>query len=183
MKTKRGAISLSMNVLVVIIISLVIFGWGIAFLYKLVGGAEEIKKGLDARTAQELDRLLIDQGQKVALPLHQATVERGESHVFGVGIRNIGDEGDQFRITLELVQATDAQGQDITAQLSMQELGGWFLYNSDVLAIGENEHRKEPLLVQPVRDAVRGEYVFKVRIVTSSGKTYGNPQTFIVDVV
>ncbi len=179
---KKGAISLSMNFLVIIIISLVIFGMGISLLYKLLGSAENVKKDLDARTEQELDRLLIDQGQKVALPLHVATVERGKTHIFGLGIRNIGDAGDQFRIVIELVAVAE-DDKDITTEIAAEEVAIWFLFTAEPLTIQENEHHKEPILVNPARDARRGQYVFKARVLTADGKMYGNPQTFVVNVV
>src|SRR3989338_1661935 len=84
----KGAIELSVNTLVVVIISLVILAGGITLLYKFIAGAEEIKADLDARTTEELERLLVQQGKKVALPLHVADVERGKTHVFGLGILN-----------------------------------------------------------------------------------------------
>ncbi|MBI2112052.1 hypothetical protein HYT52_00760, partial [Candidatus Woesearchaeota archaeon] len=85
-KHKQGAISLSMNLLVILIISLVILGMGVTLLYKMVGTALVEKEKLDARTQQELLRLLVDEGKKVALPLHIADLYGNEKHVFGIGI-------------------------------------------------------------------------------------------------
>src|SRR3989344_2758265 len=99
---KKGAIGLAVDVLVIIIISLVILAGGITILYKFIGGAEQTKAQLDERTNQELERLLVDQGQQVALPLHTAAIERGDSHVFGLGILNIGGVGNQFKVQVEL---------------------------------------------------------------------------------
>src|SRR3989344_8163548 len=102
MTDTKGAIELSMNMLVMIIISIVILTGGMVLLYKFIGGAEDIKSQLDTRTDSELERLLVDQGKQVALPLHTATVTRGESHVFGIGILNIGSVGNEFLLRVEL---------------------------------------------------------------------------------
>jgi hypothetical protein len=91
-----------MNMLVVIILSLVILVGGVAFLYKLIAGAEQIKTDLDYRTQAELERLLVEQGQQVALPFRQATVNRGDHHVFGLGILNIGEK-QEFHIKVNRI--------------------------------------------------------------------------------
>ena len=89
---KKGALGLSVETLVIIIISLVILSAGITLIYQFISGAEDIKAQLDQKTQEELDRLLVTQGKKVALPMHVATIRRGESHVFGIGILNTFDE-------------------------------------------------------------------------------------------
>ena len=86
---KRGAIGLAINMIVIIILSIVILGLGIAFLQSIMGGANDLKADLDAQTSNELERLMMDQNKKVAVPLNTATLFGGDTHVFGVGILNI----------------------------------------------------------------------------------------------
>ena len=98
--TKKGDISLSMNFLVIIIISFVLLGMGITLLYNLLGKANSEKAQLDARTEQEISRLLIDEGKTVALPLNTIDLYPGESHVFGLGILNIDTGNDQYKVEI-----------------------------------------------------------------------------------
>ena len=44
---KRGAIGLAINMIVIIILSIVILGLGIAFLQSIMGGANDLKADLD----------------------------------------------------------------------------------------------------------------------------------------
>ena len=175
MMEKRGAIGLSINILVIIIISLVILGSGVTLLYKFISGAEEIKGELDVRTDQELERLLVDQGQRVALPLHAATVLRGETHVFGLGILNIGPKED-FQIFVSLSDAFNEQNEVIT-NVDEDE---WIFYDESKFTLEQNENQKEPILVSVPKDAVPGSYVFVATVSTT--EIYGNPQTFFVTV-
>ncbi len=179
---KKGTIELSINMLVVVIISLVILGGGITLLYNFISQAEEIKGDLDSRTEAELERLLVDQGQRVALPLHTTILHRGDSHTFGLGILNIGDASDQFQISVELnrvlqggtiVSLTDAEKQAIATQ--------WLLYNTEPILIEEAGHQKEGIFVQVPEDAPDGQYIFNVKVFTSNVQ-YGTTQRVYVTV-
>ncbi len=180
---KKGAIGLAVDVLVIIIISLVILTGGIVILYKFIGGAEQTKAQLDERTNEELERLLVDQGQLVALPLHVASIQRGESHVFGIGILNIGGVGNQFKIQVELDRVANENQEDITAQVDREAVVGWLLYNDAPLLIQESEHHKEEILVNPPSDSIKGAYIFKAKVLLPDGQQYGNTQNFIVNIV
>ncbi|MBS3116343.1 hypothetical protein J4421_01980 [Candidatus Woesearchaeota archaeon] len=179
---KKGAIDLSINTIVIVIISFVILSSGIALLYKFITQAEEIKGDLDSRTEAELERLLVDQGQKVALPLHTQVIPRGESHTFGLGILNIGDVGNQFQINVELSKVL--QEGNIAALTDTEKpvlVSQWFLYNSEVLIIPEAEHHKEAIFVQVPDDVPNGQYIFNVRVF-ASGIQYGSTQRLYVTV-
>lgn len=178
----KAALELPINVLVTIIIALVILASGITLLYKFIGGAEGLKDQIDERTDAELERLLVDQGKQVALPLHTATIERGSTHVFGIGILNIRDAENQFRLRAELSKVVDAQERDITGAVDAAEIDTWLLYNQEPLRLVENEHRKEPILVDVPAAALPAQYIFNVNVFLENGEQYGNTQKFVVTV-
>ena len=176
----KGAIELSVNTLVVVIISLVILAGGITLLYKFIAGAEEIKADLDARTTEKLERLLVQQGKKVALPLHVADVERGKTHVFGLGILNALEAQQGFFIEIQLRKYVNELGQEVSVAPAAIEQ--WVLYNTGEILIEVNDNHKESILVSVPRDAAKGQYIFTALVTTTAG-SYGNPQTFVVNVV
>jgi len=180
---KRGAIGLSVNVLVVIIISLVILVGGITLLYKFIGGAEEIKAELDQKTTEELERLLVGQGKKVALPLHVATVQRGDSHVFGIGIMNMKENAETFVIRITLKKVADEGLNDITQQVDQGAVVKWVLYNPAGIQVLPNDHHKESILVNVPKEAVKGQYIYTATVYDSANQVYGNPQKFFVNVI
>lgn len=160
---QRGALELSINLLVVIIISLVILTSGIVFLYELIGGAEKVKGELDARTQSELDRLLIDEGKKVALPRASATLNAGETFVFGLGILNIEEEkfGQEFTLSVSLSKALDEEDAPLVPQ---PDTSSWPLYYPGPYTLKDNEHRSEPILIKIPKDAPKGTYIFNVKV-------------------
>ncbi len=178
---KKGAIGLSMNVLVVIIISLVVFGMGVTMLYSFIGGASDIKDKLDAKTSEELERLLVNQGKMVALPFHVADIERDDMHIFGIGIMNIGGVGEEFYIQITLSNAYNEDDEDIT-ELVKAGITEWFLFNDEAINIQEGGHVKENIAVTVPKEALKGQYIFVARVYVDD-VLYGNKQNFIVNVI
>ena len=182
-RDKRGVIGLSIETLVIIVISLVILSAGITLLYQFIRGAEDIKAQLDLKTQDELERLLVGQGKKVALPLHVATVPRGDSHVFGLGILNTYDVTENFQIQIRLNKVADETKADITSQVNPLNIAGWALFNTASIVIESNANNKEAILIQVPKEAIKGEYIFVAEVFDSKNNLYGNPQTFIVKVI
>ena len=181
-KNKKAAIGLSINTLVVVIISLVILGSGITMLYKFIGGAEDIKGQLDSKTNEELERLLVNQGERVALPLNSVTIPKDEGHVFGIGILNIAEKAD-FTVVVGLSKFINANGEIVEINPSKEtEILEWLLYNSEPITLGENEHYKESIMVNVPNTATEGQYIFKAQIMMNEVESYGNIQKFYVTV-
>jgi len=153
---KKGAIGLSINMIVMIIISLAIFSAGVLLLRNFVSGAEEIKVQLDQRTEERLNDLVVDQGQKVALPFYTANVRRGKEHIFGIGILNTGEVGNKFKLSIEAVKLIDANGEDATHVAG--DFSAWTRYDKDTLTINEGHHLKKSILIKVPKDAISGRY-------------------------
>ncbi len=179
MLNKKAAIGLSIETLVVIIISLIILAGGVALIYQFIYNAEEIKGQLDEKTNAELERLLVDEGKEVALPKNVAIIERGNNHVFGIGVLNV-DVENMFVITVEFSVAVDKQGNDLG--VTADDVGGWLLYDSEPIKLEEGQHKKESILVKVPKEALVGQYIFNVKVWDISENQYGNTQKFIVDV-
>lgn len=174
---------MSVETLVVIIISLVVLAGGMTLLYKFIGGAEDTKALLDQKTDDELERLLADQGKQVALPRNIATIERGNSHVFGIGILNVDSAGtgDSFTIDVNPNQAVDESG-NIMDINSDEIKSNWLLWNNGAIPIAEGDHSKESILVKISDEALKGEYIFDVLVYDAQGEQYGNKQKIVVKV-
>lgn len=181
MISKKAAIGLSINMIVIVIISLVVMGLGITMLYQLVGNAVQQQEGISQKTNAELERLMSDQGKKVAVPFSVASVNRGDAHVFGLGIANIGGVGNSFNIKVEFVDVVNEQEQVITKEDYRQYVSNWVLYNVDNINIEEQEHHKEPILFDVPKNAVKGQHSFNIRVYTGT-EQYGNTQKVYLDV-
>ncbi|MBI4980961.1 hypothetical protein HZC30_05395 [Candidatus Woesearchaeota archaeon] len=177
---KKATIGLSVETLVVVIISLVVLAGGVTLIYKFISGAEENKALLDEKTNAELERLLVDEGKEVALPRNVATVERGNNHVFGIGILNVGAE-DSFSIEVEFSIAVDKLGNELS--VDKEEITKWVLYDdTEPGKLAEGQHDKISILVKVPKEALVGQYIFNVKVKDSKDAQYGNTQKFTVEV-
>ncbi|MFH0701287.1 MAG: hypothetical protein V2A62_02530 [Candidatus Woesearchaeota archaeon] len=187
---RKGAIGMSVETLVIIIISLVVLIGGISLLYKWIGGAESMKDQLDEKTNSELERLLVEQGKQVALPRNVADLTRGENHIFGIGILNT-DYENKFRI--EVTPPTEIANPEgkIISVLDLDP-AAWLLFNDQLITLKQGEHVKEFINVKvPKENTDLGQYIFSVKVKCIQCKTpsgeikdipYGNTQKIIVNV-
>jgi hypothetical protein len=186
--SKRGAVGLSINTLVVVIISIVVLGLGVSMLYRFLGDAGDIQDTLDSRTENEIERLLTNQGKMVAVPFHIKQVERGDSVVYGVGILNPGgeDSSENYYVTVEPRDFVNSEGD--LAEMNL-DVSSWLLYNTDPIKVEEGDFVKELLSVGVPKDAATGEYIFNLKVCTTanclsldgeSSTRHGNPQKFTV---
>ncbi|HIH37473.1 hypothetical protein J4460_08505 [Candidatus Woesearchaeota archaeon] len=83
---KRG-IELSVNFLVMLILAIVVFGFGIKLVYSMFSSSMNKIESLDQNSEQQIMSML-SSGKKVAIPIYKKTTVRGKPVVFGVGIYN-----------------------------------------------------------------------------------------------
>jgi hypothetical protein len=111
MSDKKG-LELSLTVLVLIILSILIFIGAVTLVWKFFAGAEDIKAGIDLQTEKQIDALLRGGNELVAIPVNTKSVSIGREAVYGVGIRNLGDERD-FYVWLDFEDMYDRAGRRV----------------------------------------------------------------------
>ncbi len=146
---RKAAIELSMNFLVVIIISLVILAGGISLLYKLIGVGKDSIFLIDDQTRVQLEQLL-DDGSVVSLLPVAKTLKRGNDFVFGLGVLNI-KEGDKLTFT------TTVEQKEGVGKLPV-------LYDSASFALEKNQKHTQGILISVPKDAPSGTYIFDVKV-------------------
>jgi hypothetical protein len=102
---KKAAIELSMNFLIIIIISIVIFGFGIWIANKFFTEATGMQLVFDQRTEAEIEQLM-DDGSRVAIPFERAQIYNGKADTIGMGILNVaGINPATFRVSINFSKA------------------------------------------------------------------------------
>ena len=177
---RKASINLAMNTIVMVIIGIVILTSGIILMQSFISGADEIKENLDSQTEAELERLLVGQGKKVALPLHTASLEAGESHVFGLGILNLESAtyGDQFSLDVTFSKLLSEENEIISIDSSIPE--SWLLFDNGPFYIPENEHYSEGIYIGVPEDAKKGTYIFNVYVYDEWSQRYDSVKKIYV---
>lgn len=177
---KRG-IQLSVNFIVILIIALAVFSFGIKMMYDLMYKAEEIRQDVDENTEREIEAALAG-GEIVSLPINHKESDVGESATFGLGIFNI-EETQDFTIEMDF---ESAYNQKTKAPISVngQE---WILADYGPYTIAKNEQKIIALPIRIPKNVESGKtppgvYSFNVRVKRESGKQYGNLKKIRVSV-
>jgi hypothetical protein len=178
---KRAAIGLSINMIVMIIISIVILASGIVLLRSFVTGADNLKDQLDQRTQDRLSELLTDQGKTIAFPFYTKNIRRGDSHVYGIGISNIQNVPVTFMLVIDTIKFIDSSGQELDSN-SVLDFSKWARWDREPFTIREGDIVKKTILVEIPKNANPGTYVFRARVnyldQDGDNQPYGTKQDF-----
>ncbi|TKJ40227.1 hypothetical protein CEE37_07840 [candidate division LCP-89 bacterium B3_LCP] len=155
---KKG-IELSINFLVIIIISLIVFGFGARFIYQL--GSEAVK--LQSMTVEELDRkigiLACEGSERVCFGFDRKIIKRGKLGVFGLRIINILDNQDfDVLVSRPTPSGYTKKGEDIVSDNLIVKPESRSVY------IQKNEEKDLAIGVEVPKDARAGIYIFDVRV-------------------
>lgn len=153
---KKKAIEMSVNFLVIIILAVVIFGFGIYISNKIFSKAGAAKDQLDSQTREQIENLL-QSGEKVIIPRDYETVDKGESAVFGIGILNT-DTNEDFEVIVEKGDAYEETGGPIPNKLE------WKIRAEGAVEIEQNKKEVMSLAVIVQPDAASGTHILNVYI-------------------
>lgn len=91
-RSKKG-MELSINFIVMLILAITLFIFGIVFATKFFGDAEKTRVQISQQTKEEIHNLLLQQNAQVAIFPETIDLQRGENEIVGVGILNTGETG------------------------------------------------------------------------------------------
>lgn len=94
---KKAAIELSVNFLVILIISLVVFGSGLTLFWKIYQSSEEQLRQVSRNVEQKIITQLHG-GAKVSVVPRSIDLDRDEEYIIGIGINNVLPEDHVFKI-------------------------------------------------------------------------------------
>jgi hypothetical protein len=187
---KKAAIQLSAGFLVILLLSLVVFGIGLTLMTKIFVGAEDIKKNLDAKTATQI-RHSLKGSNIVSLPFNRLTVARKKHDIAGVGILNKLGDTSTFSVHVtcnaalshdDVVFCDESSGIDCASVAC----DGWVLSDTDGISLENNEDVVSDVLVAIPSDAETGKYVFNVEVQCTGGPVcddaYGSVKKLYVTV-
>ena len=175
----KKAFELSINFIVILILSIVIFGFGIKFTYDIMYKASEIKDITMKEIEAHLEDILCDSSERLCIGISAKEIRPNKPGFFTLGILNIGDES-EFYIDVEAGKAYDKYDNEISNPLS------WLLENK--LTINSNEQEKVGIAVQVPGGTDKGTYVLNVYVCRNesfscekdSTKRYGATQKLYV---
>lgn len=162
---------ISVTFLVMLILSITIFSFGIYLVREFFGFAQETQEAIDMQTQAEIERRLLDAGEKVSIPINKAKVDIGTSKQFGLGVLNTYREPKSFPISMAYVRGFMPDGSvwqgETPDQGHINE--NWIYTSLQPVHLGPNEHAVVPITIRvagkmsPTLGTKKGyAYVFNV---------------------
>lgn len=167
-KNKRG-IQISITFLVVIIVTVILFGIALYFSGLIFSTGQSIGESIDRRTADQIEYLVKSENAIVAIPFNVHETDLGDFAVFGVGIRNIGEDA-EFGIVARFQGAYRFDGRQIlTADPAFIE-EEWLGNNQDIepFLIAKSEFESYGLAIKAAdrisnqHSTEDGDYAFNI---------------------
>ncbi|MBI2658857.1 hypothetical protein HYX05_02015 [Candidatus Woesearchaeota archaeon] len=173
----KKAIELSLNFIVILVISIIIFGFGVRFISKLSSQATELQEITTAELDERIGNLVCEGSDRVCIGIDRKTIRRTKFDIFGLKIVNIL-ESQNFDI---IVERPVPSGYTITKEEIPTDSLIWNPKERSVF-IEKNEEKSLGIGVQVPANIVSGTYIFNVRIQAANGDPYSNIQKLYVDV-
>ncbi len=177
-KNKKAAIALSVNMLVVIILAVVIFSFGVAFLYSTVSKAFQLKGVVDADLDRQMETILCD--KPVCLSSNYKKIYRKEFEVIGLRIYNTLPNDAVFRIVMSPAGAFDKDGNEIAGNL-YYVVGAEEPLNERTITLSSRTEDSIGIGIEVPKDAIAGIYVFNI-IIEADNAPYPPPQQVRIEV-
>lgn len=174
----RKGLELSLTVLVLIILTIIIFIGGITMVWKFFAEAEEIQVGIEQNTQRQIEALLREGNELVALPVNTKKVATGKETAFGLGIKNIY-ETQGFFVRMDFAGIYDTKGKTAnvgydTDYVEQQWLGAF--QEQGPITIARNKFELVPLSVRAATTVSQGQPTPKGMIVAFNVCVFpGNP--------
>ena len=176
MHRKPGALDLSMNTIVVIVIGITLLTLGLKWVYGIFGDIEKSRGQISSAMDEQIRELFGQSNDPINLLTTSKTVKQGENFDLGVGIKNTLPERHPFTYTITIDQTPPSANKNVVK--------GWFTSGEGTsydLASGEVQPELISLDV-PKQNAPLGTYraLITLRCTDTCGLTDAIPFVFRV---
>lgn len=158
MKINKKGFELSINFIVILIISIVVFGFGIKFVYDLMHQADELSSMTWEEINAQLEGILCDSSERICIGTSTKEIIPNKVGFFTVGILNTYDERKNFYV--DIGQANPYE------ENNLDEIK--YRLNNE-LTLDPNEQDKIVIAVQVPGGTKKGTYVLNVYVCKGDG--------------
>lgn len=170
---------LAINFIVMLVLAIVVFGFGLYFTKQLFSQAGEIKAQLDQDSEKNINALL-DRGERVAFPVANKDIKPGGLAIFGLGVMNVEDNPTKFYVKVKCMAAVTESNKEIANGCK-----DWGILEVNPFTLSKNEKKVVPIAVQPKGSKPSGTYAFDVNVTKGlAGPIYGgSPKQIYVNII
>lgn len=155
---KKGALELSINAIVIVVLAMTLLGLGLAFIKTQIGKMGDTATTVQDQIKQQILEDLRTGDKKLSFPSNRITVASGDKVDLAIGVKNTNDYLMGFRVD---ILKREADGTFVPLSPVTKESGSFFWDNSDqTLPIGDS--RVFGIVHQA--ETIKDTYLYKIVI-------------------
>lgn len=151
-KSKKGAIEMSMQTIIVVVIGITLLTLGLRFVYQTFGDISGQQKAVNEATQKQLRELFGESDDPVALISNSVSIKQGETEDFVIGFNNIGNSQGNFAYKINFIPSGNSQKPD------------WMPSGEDLGPLDVGDDTSVILPIEVPEDAVPGSYRFNIEL-------------------
>lgn len=98
---KKGALELSINAIVIVILAMTLLGLGLGFIRNMMSSIQDMSSQVTDQQKQQILDDLRRGDKKLSFPTGQVDIDKGKAILLAVGVKNTGSLGLDFKIFLQ----------------------------------------------------------------------------------
>lgn len=171
-KRKKGAIEMSMQTIIVVVIGITLLTLGLKFVYDTFLGISANRQAVDDATAKQLRELFGESDDPLNFNANSIGIEQGEETSIALMIKNVGATKAAFSYAVEYASGP------VKGQLS------WLPEGFDLNELDVGESKDDLMVVSVPDDAIPGTYKFRIKLACGSGDCKnGFSKTLLIKVI
>jgi len=187
-KQNKGAIELSANFIVIIIISIVILAAGLGLFFKIKANAQSYVDTLDGQTQDKLKSMMLSNNYRVAVYPGDIDLGSGDAQLVGVGITNIYDSRTNFTVNIDNTNGVKYYSTPTSSGINpaprYTDVKTFYSISGYSVDVDPKSQVTKGILIR-MPDTHKGQYVYTVRISSNAtasapaNSNYGTVQVYV----
>lgn len=171
--TNKKGMEVAIGMIVLIILAVIVFIFALTIVFKIFGGAEEIKTQIDIKTKSQIEAAMQRTNDLISIPFNIKQVKAGDDETFGMGVKNIHETGD-FSAVISFDNAYYPDGAEIQEIEKMFIEENWLGNFKYVPTFKLKKHEYKIIPITLIADTnipggiQKGDYVFNICVFENS---------------
>ena len=158
---KKGALQLSINAIVIIVLAMTLLGLGLTFIRGMFSNIVELSESTFEKISEELNGRLATSDEPLLFSKTTLSIERGSKSLEGVGVRNDADSSIDYGI--KIITANCPQKKTDTA-IECPDVEEWFDYfkGDEQYSLSPADNQVNKVVIDVPSGTTTGRYLLKI---------------------
>jgi len=171
-KSKKGAIEMSMQTIIIVVIGVTLLTLGLRFVYTTFSGITEQQEGITDLTNTQINDLFGQSGELIYLTRDNVKLEQGDTETIAVNVLNTDYDDGIFKYDVKIADP---------GQLTEEQVKGWFTWSKNGRLLKNGAGYKDNLVLRVPKGARTGAYLIELEL-DCPGETACAFAQFLVEV-